>query len=250
MLLHVWARRARYRWRARAAVSDTIGAATGFVALATLVAGLLGLGDALQAHTTLSRAVNTAVQSEAQFGCWTAVTSEAVAQTLQGGGVSPAQVQVPTYTSEPATYGNPVAAKLAAAIHLPVIGAVPLTVQAGAPSQASGAAVPACTAPNLANPPQHAVDTNPQLQSISANPMVPGEQVTLQGAHLGTSGSLTLTDGAYSWGSAQMTVSGWASDQITFTVPSNAPATSGSAYASLTVTANGLTSAPFLVSIA
>ncbi len=68
-------------------------------------------------------------------------------------------------------------------------------------------------------------------------------------AGFGASGTLTVTDGAYSWGSAQLTVSAWSSDQITFVVPAAAPATSGGQYATVVVTNGGVASAPFEVSV-
>jgi len=260
------------RWRRPHAVSDTIGAATGVTAMLITVAGLIAVGQAWSTQSILQRVANQAVQSEARQGCWTADTTDAVAESLQASTIAPGVVQVTHWTQIGTAYGNPVSVTLAAHFSVALYGATTVTASASAPSAYAAAnGTPACagaTTPDLANPP---VSTNlvpPFIQTVTPNPVTPGDSVTLTGTNLGapdTSGDwVTFTDNGYQWGSGSgsgsdntlvTTPSAWTATSLTFQVPASAPSTSGRQYATISVTttttttsASGTTSTTTLTS--
>lgn len=266
------------QWRRTAAVSTTISAAVGFLAITVFTLCVYGLGQAVQMHSVLARATTLAVATEAQTGCWTNASSEVVAQTLQNSGINPALVTVVQYTQNAVAYGNPVRVTLAGTFsmlapgsqpiqphellaarvrHAVVLGRYTLTAQAtGSSYYTQGGGSSACATPNLVNPPSTVSTTPaPLITGISPNPLTPNTSATLTGTNFGSSASsgyLTFTDQGSSWGSAQntqMTVTSWSSTSIAFIVPASAPATGNPPYATVTVTAGSQTSVPLSVSV-
>jgi len=252
-----------FRWRSSQAVSDTIGAATGVTTMLITVAGLIAVGQAWITQSVLQRVANQAAQSEARQGCWTNATSQAVAESLQTSSIAPGAVTVTRWAALGTAYGNPVNVTLAARFSVPLYGATTVTASAAMPSAyAASNGIPTCigpTAPTL--PPSSGASPSipPLLNTVTPNPLTPGDSVTLTGVNLGaqdTSGdTLMFTDNGYSWGSSNtLVISSWSTTSITFLVPADAPPTNGAQYATIAVTvANSqgvpVSSAPMEVSV-
>lgn len=134
-------------WRVRVlAAADTIGTVLGLVLVLMGVTGGIAGYRLWHVQQTLNRAASAAATSEAQNGCWTAQTSQIVAQVLQGGGLPIAganAVQVTQYSNPQGTttpYGQMVTAQLHWAVPISVVRlqlptTVPLSSAVVQPSQ-------------------------------------------------------------------------------------------------------------------
>ncbi len=149
-----------------AAAAGTIGTVLGLVLILMGVTGGIAGYRLWHVQQTLDRAASAAATSEAQQGCWTAQTSQIVAQVLQGGGLPITghdAVQVTQYSNAQETttpYGQMVMATLRWAVPISVVRlqlptTIPLNSAVARPSQyvALGANTAqsnsACTTPDL-----------------------------------------------------------------------------------------------------
>lgn len=147
------------------AAANTMGTILGLVLLFMAVtAGIAGY-RLWHVQNTLDRAVAAAVQSEAQNGCWTASTTTAVTQILQGAGLPVSgshAVQVTQYSTPsgtPVDYGQLVTAGLQWSVPIAVVDitlptSVPVSAQTAATSQyvppdGGASSNPGCVTPAL-----------------------------------------------------------------------------------------------------
>jgi hypothetical protein len=152
-----------------AAAAGTIGTVLGLVLILMGVTGGIAGYRLWHVQQTLDRAASAAATSEAQQGCWTAQTSQMVAQVLQGGGLPITgndAVQVTQYSNPQGTttpYGQMVTAQLHWAVPISVVRlqlptTIPLSSAVVRPSQyvALGANTAqsnsACATPDLTVP--------------------------------------------------------------------------------------------------
>ncbi|AUW92617.1 hypothetical protein BXT84_00510 [Sulfobacillus thermotolerans] len=168
------------------AAADTIGTVLGLVLVLMGVTGGIAGYRLWHVQQTLNRAASAAATSEAQNGCWTAQTSQIVAQVLQGGGlpISGANaVQVTHYSNPQGTttpYGQMVTAQLHWAVPISVVRlqlptTVPLSSAVVQPSQyvALGGNTAqsngACTPPDLTVTAQTVAAANDDAAAATTN---------------------------------------------------------------------------------
>lgn len=159
------------------AAAGTIGTVLGLVLVLMGVTGGIAGYRLWHVQQTLNRAASAAATSEAQNGCWTAQTSQIVAQVLQGGGlpISGANAVTVTQYSNPqgttTPYGQMVTAQLHWAVPISVVRlqlptTIPLSSAVVQPSQyvALGGNTAqsngACTPPDLTVTAQAVVAAN------------------------------------------------------------------------------------------
>lgn len=236
-------------WRSPVAAAETLGTWGGMLALITLISGLLGVGEVEQAHAVLSRAVNTAVQSLAQNGCWTGITTVMVRQTLQGGGLPLQNVRVtnPLTTSgafptSPTAYKGAVGAQLTVTLHPPGLLGLPVTLTANTQgsSYAPSSTIAICTQPPTPLTASSTTASGGDVPNVANVAVGSTGLVTLTGVDFGaTPGYVVFNDSGFSWGSAdnaQLDVIAWSPTQIQWQLPPGAPATVPPQYATVTVT--------------
>ncbi len=121
---------------------------------AVLFTGSLGIIQVVRFDAILNAAVHTALASEAQNGCWTSATTQAVVSTMTGAGLNPSSVHVAGATTATTPYGHPVEVSLNTYANVGMLGltfTVPLRASATGTSfyvpAAVGAVNPACSAP-------------------------------------------------------------------------------------------------------
>ncbi len=96
------------RWQDTQGLGETVGAIGGLLILTFGLTGSLSAFRLWQTHQALEHAASVALRSEEQQGCWTAATTAAVAQSVQGAGLNPQGVKVVGYTGQSVNYGQPV----------------------------------------------------------------------------------------------------------------------------------------------
>lgn len=135
---------------------SNIGNLGGLLLWAMLFTAGLGIVQVARYHATLTQAAQVALTSEAQNGCWTAATTQAVTATMQGTGLNPTTVQVQSATVHTVAYGHAIQVGLATTVTLHWVGltwSLPLTVAVTGTSfyvpAAAGEANPACTTATL-----------------------------------------------------------------------------------------------------
>jgi hypothetical protein len=268
-------RRPIQRWRAEKAVSDTLGTFGGMVAIFVMIGGLLGVGEVLGAHSTLSQAANAGLLTMESDGCWTQATSDAIAHDVASAvGLSPASVTASLVTptpwpASPKPPETPITLQLSTVMHPGIGFTIPLRARVTGVVTNPGTSNAVClTSPTLTTadataPANLAAIGSASPQIVSVGPAIPGQDATITGDNFGplqagtATGAVILTTASGdSWGSAdniQMVLSAWLAPtasnphgEITIVIPKLAgpgPATVR------VIAANGAESIPFPIAI-
>ena len=149
-----WQHRLGPRGHPRGIATGT-GQILGLMAFTIILTGVIGGAQLMRIQAALSHAAQVATASEAQQGCWTAATTQAVYQTLKSAGVNPATVQLTADTPATTTYGGTVTTGLSTTAGVAVLGVTPFHIPLSAAANgtsfytpaAAGATNPACVAP-------------------------------------------------------------------------------------------------------
>lgn len=220
----------RRRWRETQGLGEIVGGIGALLLLVFVLTGAISAFRLWQTHQVLDQAAAIALRSEEQNGCWTSATSQAVATTLQHGGLNPDGVHITAYAANQANYGQGIAAGLSYTTSTDFLFGglgqwTEHSEQAGSSFYvpAVAAAATGCATPNLGTVSTGAgvsVSASPSITLYVTSPEITGQTYqatgtfTVGGIPIGDN-TVTLNDGSHTLGTGTTNGSGHFSVSLT-----------------------------------